>query len=289
MKKTESNYATHLALREISLPPSSEWSPRLPGWTLVQATGGAGYFLQAAFNRELEAGTVLVLGENSRGSIRASQLGELTLQIFNVVPARLTGLVSLGEQRFFEAAASMKEWAIQVLAPSHPLAAAMRELSTSRDGAGLATRLKLLQVFVELFGPGLGQTAPELDPADARKRLRDFLDQAPSSDLLEMNFEELAQITHCTPRHLSRVFHELVGMSFRDKRAELRLARARELLVNTDSKILDVALESGYKSLSLFNLMFARHFGSSPARWRKQQGKRKSTGIRRVEGMPEQN
>ncbi|HWF19415.1 MAG TPA: helix-turn-helix transcriptional regulator [Verrucomicrobiae bacterium] len=87
--------------------------------------------------------------------------------------------------------------------------------------------------------------------------------------------------THCTARHLSRIFHELAGMSFRDKRAELRLARARELLATTNSKVVDVALESGYKSLSLFNLMFARRFGMSPGKWRKQHA-RQSDERRRI-------
>jgi two-component system response regulator YesN len=69
---------------------------------------------------------------------------------------------------------------------------------------------------------------------------------------------------------LSRIFRELVGMSFRDKRAELRLTRARDLLATSKSKVVEVALESGYKSLSLFNLMFTRHFGTSPGRWRQK-------------------
>jgi AraC-like DNA-binding protein len=34
--------------------------------------------------------------------------------------------------------------------------------------------------------------------------------------------------------------------------------------------VVEVALESGYKSLSLFNLMFTRRFGTSPGRWRQR-------------------
>jgi AraC-like DNA-binding protein len=67
-------------------------------------------------------------------------------------------------------------------------------------------------------------------------------------------------------------------MSFRDKRAELRLARARELLATSNSKVVEVALESGYKSLSLFNLMFARRFGTSPGKWRQQHGNHDEKG-----------
>jgi methylphosphotriester-DNA--protein-cysteine methyltransferase len=45
---------------------------------------------------------------------------------------------------------------------------------------------------------------------------------------------------------------------------------ARELLATSNSKVVEVALESGYKSLSMFNLMFTRRFGTSPGRWRQK-------------------
>ncbi len=131
-------------------------------------------------------------------------------------------------------------------------------------------RLNLLRLFVEAFGNELQQAASNWETADAKERLRILLERTPPAELLEMNFDELARSTHCTPRHLSRIFRELVGMSFRDKRAELRLTRARDLLASSKSKVVEVALESGYKSLSLFNLMFTRHFGTSPGRWRQK-------------------
>jgi AraC-like DNA-binding protein len=280
--KSES-FEPHLAIREFSLPPSAEWTPRPAGWSLIQVKEGAGYYLDAALNRELETGAVLVTGGGTSGSIRASQLGGLTLRWFSIFPARLTGLLALGEQRFFEAATADRPFAAKIIPAQHRLSTRMNELSGDRGGAGLLLRLRLLELFVEFFENELEQAAPAAaKPSDARKRLRDFLERTPSSELLEMNFNELAQRTHCTARHLSRIFHELTGMSFRDKRAELRLARARELLATTNSKVLDVAFESGYKSLSLFNLMFSRHFGVSPARWRKQNGKqaRNFTGER---------
>ena len=96
------------------------------------------------------------------------------------------------------------------------------------------------------------------------------------SELLTMNFSELGKMTRCTPRHLSRIFQEVVGVSFRDKHTELRLARACELLATTEAKIVDVALESGYQSLSLFNLMFSRRHGVSPGRWRQTLRKQHS-------------
>jgi AraC-like DNA-binding protein len=123
--------------------------------------------------------------------------------------------------------------------------------------------------------------APRPSALDARERLQEFLRQTPTSELLHVSFAELAQMTRCTPRHLNRIFNDLVGMSFRDKHTELRLARACELLATTESKVVDVALESGYQSLSLFNLMFTRRFGTSPGKWRQaRRGSKTGAGDR---------
>jgi AraC-like DNA-binding protein len=228
--------------------------------------------MQQQVNQELDTGSVILIPHGMKGSIRASQLGGLSTYAFSVTPARLTGLITLAEQRQLEMAASRQENAVQIFAPASAAARKMEALHAGKKRDGLLFRLKLLEFFVELVEHELEQTRPEADASDAKQRLQLFLKETPSSELLEMNFNELAQRARCTSRHLGRIFQELVGMSFRNKRAEIRLERARELLATTDCKIVDVAMESGFKSLSLFNLMFARHFGVSPGRWRQKQG-----------------
>lgn len=269
-KEQQRWHEPHLAVREFSLGPGREWLPGAPGWSLVQVHNGTGYCLRPASSAELATGTTLLMAEQARAVIRASQLGELSLRTFNVMPARLTGLMTLGEENFLKTAAH-RESAVRIFPPQSAVAVKMRELSAGRGPAGLMWRLKLLQLFVEAFGDELESVAPPPDGADARERLRALLHRTPPGELVEMSFGELARRTHCTPRHLSRIFHELVGMSFRDKRAEIRLARACELLATSNAKVVEVALESGYKSLSLFNLVFTRRFGTSPGRWRQKQ------------------
>jgi AraC-like DNA-binding protein len=283
MKKPDYTYEPHLVVGEFSLPPMGEWSPRLAGWSLMQVRQGTGYFLQSELNREMEPGTVILMAADVQGCIRASQLGGLSLLSFTVKPTRLIGLMTLSEQGLFEMAASRKESALQIFPPQNPLAVKMAELCASPSRGGLSSRLKLLQLFVEALGNELAQTeaAPNEETADARTRLEIFLKQTPPAELLEMSFDDLARLTHCTVRHLSRIFQQVVGMSFREKRAELRLARARELLATSNSKMVEVALESGYKSLSLFNLMFARRFGTSPGKWRRKNGNHENRPAKR--------
>lgn len=272
MKKPNRTYEPHLTMKEFSVRPGGEWAPGLAGWTLIHVSDGSGYCLQPQLNQELEPGTMLLIAGEIQGVIRASHLSALTLHSFSVMPVRLTGLLTLSEQSVFQAAASRKE--LRIVPPENPVALRMRELCADGNKSGLLFRLKLFQLFVEAFGKELEQPAACGAETDARGRLNSFLHETPSSELLEMSFNELAQRTNCTSRHLSRIFRELVGKSFRDKRAEIRLARARELLATSNSKVVDVALESGYKSLSLFNLMFSRRFGTSPGKWREKHGTR---------------
>lgn len=268
MKKPHS-YEPHLAIREFAILPGMEWMSKSSGWSMVLVRNGNGYCLQEPKSAGLEPGMVLLVAGQSPGSIRASQLGKMSCCGFNVAPARLTGLITVGEHDLLKTVAGRTP-AIKIFPADHPLAVKLSELCQSHQPRGVSFRLELLRLFVEAVSGELESAAPAAAEVDARERLRLLLEQTLPDQLVEMSFGELAERTHCTSRHLSRIFQELVGMSFRDKRVEIRMARARELLANSKAKVVEVALESGFKSLSLFNLMFTRRFGTSPGRWRRK-------------------
>lgn len=272
MRKRHFVYEPHLLLRQHSVAPKGEWVPRFSGLAFIQVRRGTGYFLKSQLNQELPAGTVLLIGGSVKGTIRASQIGDFSLCFFNVIPSRLSGLMTLSEQRALELTLSSRESCFKIFPPQSPVATRMEQLSGCENQAGLVFRLKMLQLVAEVFDPGPTPAVDISEISDAGQRLELFLKQTPISDLLEMNFNDLAQMTNCTSRHLSRLFQKLVGMSFNDKRAELRLARALNLLASSNLKVVDVALESGFKSLSQFNQVFSRQFGVSPGRWRQKNG-----------------
>ena len=284
MNTLDNWYEPHLAIKKLNILPGKEWAPWPSDWSLIQVEEGMGYWLQGQSSIDLKKGMVLLVCGDGQGRIRASQLNSMSLYGFSVTPARLTGLITLSEQDFLKQAAVQSDLAMQMLASSSLIALKMRELYENNNPNGLQFRLALLQLFVDVFGKKLEQPAPAHKGTDARERLRNFLTTAPPDMLSEMSFDELARITRCTPRHLSRIFFDLVGMSFCDKRAEIRLGRARELLATSKSKVVEVAFESGYKSLSLFNQMFTRRFGVSPGKWRQRNGVNRISESRRNGG-----
>src|SRR6267154_933970 len=104
MTNSDLSYEPHLELCELSLAPGDEWKPRSSGWSLCQVHSGEGYWLQPDANQELSSGTLILRNGQSQGAVRASQLGPLSLFFFHVKPRQLTGLLSLGDQAFFETA-----------------------------------------------------------------------------------------------------------------------------------------------------------------------------------------
>ena len=64
--------------------------------------------------------------------------------------------------------------------------------------------------------------------------------------------------------YLSRYFKKVVRMAFNSYVNIYRLNTACYLLVNSNDKILNVAIECGYKSVRSFNRNFKNHFGISP-------------------------
>ena len=58
------------------------------------------------------------------------------------------------------------------------------------------------------------------------------------------------------------------------------------MLADSDAKIINVAHESGYRHLGLFNAMFKKRFGLTPSKWRKQNT-RKGSAARRESAVPD--
>ncbi len=286
--KPAPSFEPHLVVNEFRLPKSAEWTPNFRRWSFIQIASGICYWQEPRNDaRELSAGSVLVLTGESRGALRASQLSEVVARYFCVEPEKLTGILSFGEQEFLKRASAREQLSLRILPPANPLAERFKNLGLERNGAGPFTRLNLLQLFMDLFHCELNvESVPSLNEPDARKRLREFMKQMAASEFQEMSLAALASKLACTPRHLSRLFREEVGVSFREKKTELRLANACELLATSNAKVLDVALTSGYQSNSVFSLLFKKRFGLSPGKWRERQGRKSPRRQKFVRMLP---
>src|SRR5256884_7956058 len=90
-------------------------------------------------------------------------------------------------------------------------------------------------------------------------------------ELLSLSVGELATKFSVSRRHLNRLFHHHYGISVSALRMELSLSKVVTLSRDPDVKVINVAEQSGFNHLGLFNTCFKRRFGTSPGRWRRMR------------------
>lgn len=82
--------------------------------------------------------------------------------------------------------------------------------------------------------------------------------------------KNLARDMHLSIRQMRRVFYTLYGKTFREKLIDKRLQYAAQQLAHTNQTVLQIALDSGYTSLSGFNTAFQKRFFLPPGAYREQ-------------------
>ncbi|WP_231686988.1 AraC family transcriptional regulator [Bacillus sp. JCM 19034] len=86
----------------------------------------------------------------------------------------------------------------------------------------------------------------------------------------DISLESCAEEVNTNPYTLSKAFKKVIGVNFIDYVTKLRIEKAKELLLNTNMKINDIAEEVGYRH-SYFNRIFKKHIGIPPSQYRKQR------------------
>jgi methylphosphotriester-DNA--protein-cysteine methyltransferase len=76
-----------------------------------------------------------------------------------------------------------------------------------------------------------------------------------------------------SPSHFARRFRAATGAPPMRALADIRAARAEELLATTDRGVLEVALACGFGSASALTRAFRRRTGVTPAAWRARRKK----------------
>ena len=93
-----------------------------------------------------------------------------------------------------------------------------------------------------------------------------YIDSHRSDDL---TVEKLAELAGLSKFHFERLFTSYMGISCYQYITKRRILMAKELLGDTDLSVMDIALRSGFFSLSTFNRVFKDVNGCSPTEFRK--------------------
>ena len=88
----------------------------------------------------------------------------------------------------------------------------------------------------------------------------------------DLTLAELSDQVAMTPREVSELLNQSLGLHFFDFINGHRIDFARDLLLtNPAQSILDILLASGFNSKSSFNTAFKKQVGMTPSAFRKQE------------------
>jgi AraC-like DNA-binding protein len=85
-----------------------------------------------------------------------------------------------------------------------------------------------------------------------------------------MSLGQVAKAVNSSPFYFCKLFKKATGLNFTDYLSRIRVERAKNLLLNPNLRVSEIAFEVGFQSLTHFNRVFKHTVGQSPTRYREQ-------------------
>jgi len=155
-------------------------------------------------------------------------------------------------------------------------AALLHQLDALQEGRGRSRALRIRSRLLDLLGLLLDHATQEesgipqdvFPRAGRRELIGGMIEAMRRADVSDLTVEDAANGLNLSVRHFRRLFREHTGQSFHEFLTDLRVEHAKQILLRSERKIIEVAWETGYGSLSQFNLVFKKKTGWTPGQYR---------------------
>lgn len=98
-------------------------------------------------------------------------------------------------------------------------------------------------------------------------RITNYIDENFSSKLL---LSDIADLENLSLTYLSHFFKDNFNTTFQNYLMNIRFEKAKQLIVQTEEKLIDICLESGFSDIRYLNRMFFKQYGCTPKEYRKK-------------------
>jgi len=107
---------------------------------------------------------------------------------------------------------------------------------------------------------------------DARKmtQIRPAINYVDANYDKPITLTEIARASHLSVSRLAHLFKDQMGVTLMDYVTEVRIERAKELLLGTDQSCTDICFQAGYNNPSYFTRTFKSLAGATPRQFRVQ-------------------
>jgi AraC-like DNA-binding protein/ligand-binding sensor protein len=140
-----------------------------------------------------------------------------------------------------------------------------RVLSTKEHEAVV----KLLQIFAQHLSMVSNQIVVQTEHAEPPviTRAKEFIKEHQTEDI---SLGQVARAVNTSTFYFCKMFKKATGINFTDYVSRVRIENAKNLLLNPNLRISEIAYEVGFQSLTHFNRVFKKIIGQSPTEYRGQ-------------------
>ncbi|WP_455437604.1 AraC family transcriptional regulator [Hungatella hathewayi] len=85
----------------------------------------------------------------------------------------------------------------------------------------------------------------------------------------ELTLEEIADKVHMAPTYFSRRFRQITGIRYYDCLIQCRIRHARDVLMNSNQNITEIAYATGFPNVKSFIEYFKKYYHTTPMQYKK--------------------
>ena len=127
--------------------------------------------------------------------------------------------------------------------------------------------VKLLQIFAQHLSMLTNQIFVQQQNVEPPviTRAKEFIKQHQTEDI---SLGQVAKAVNTSTFYFCKMFKKVTGINFTDYVSRVRIENAKNLLLNPNLRVSEIAYEVGFQSLTHFNRVFKKVLGQSPTEYR---------------------
>lgn len=187
---------------------------------------------------------------------------------------RLIGFLQTGqvfrkkptEGQFGRALKLVRQWGLQVGEPELREAYFGTRILPTKEHEAV---IKLLTIFAQHLAMLSNQVIVQQDNAEPPviTRAKDYIQEHQTEHL---RLSHVAKAVNTSTFYFCKIFKKVTGINFTDYLSRVRIEKSKNLLLNPNLRVSEIAFEVGFQSLTHFNRVFKKILGQSPTEYRAQ-------------------
>jgi AraC-like DNA-binding protein len=222
-------------------------------------------------------GDLFIARPDERHEIISAQEAPLGIYFWSYTLVPATPLKPTDLNRLFDAFASGKQ---SICHEQYRIARVLESLTSeiAAQGIGFAAIIEGLvkQLLIETARAAteIAPIAPPLSRAHHDTVTQTIVRYLQDNYRQTLSLKEIAAQVHLSERHMSRLFKAATSLSIKQYVIQLKMDTAKQLLLNQDMSVSDIAYEVGYHDVRHFSTAFRHYTGVSPTHYRERGGTR---------------